>query len=554
MWSKYKDSLIDDILAGAAGAAAGAPQAMGFAIIAGISPIYGLYTAIVSTIVGALTTGSAFMTVGPTNALALVLGSTIIRFDEADQIEVMFTLTLLVGVIQLSFGLLRLGSLTRFVSNAVMTGFIAGAGVLIILGQLSNLTGFAGERVSGALPRFWQWLTHLDQGNLQTTIIGVISIIVIYSLNQTRLRGIATLTALLGTAAFITAVGWGQVTQVRDMAQIPSGLPMPDMPNLSYAPELLTAAVATAILALVQSAGLAASLPEDEDHPLNVNRDFVGQGIANMIGGFFQNMPSGGSLSRTAVNMSAGARTRAANLFAGIFVGLILLIFQNVIEQIALAALAGQLIVAASSLIKPAQLSLVWNVNLSARIAMSATFVSTLLFPLEYSIYIGIALSLGMYVYSSATNIHVSQLVITHDHHFREEEIASTLPDHQIVIFSVTGNLYFAAVKKLEELLPSPSEADHTIIILRLRGNDYLGSTGIRFLERYAEQLAAHGSKLLLTGVNDKIRAELERTHALEELGEDNVFFADNTLFTATERALAYAQECLDQEIVNSSE
>ncbi len=552
MWSKYKKYLANDILAGAAGAAAGAPQAMGFAIIAGISPIYGLYTAIVSTIVGALTTGSTFMTIGPTNALALVLGSTIIRFDEAKQIEVMFTLTLMVGVIQLTFGFLRLGNLTRFVSNAVMTGFIAGAGVLIILGQLSNLTGYAGERVSGALPRFWQWLSHLDQSNLQTTIIGIISIIVIYNLNRTRFRGISTLTALLGTAVFISISDWQQVTQVRDMARIPSGLPMPETPNLTYAPELLMAALATAILALVQSAGLAASLPDS--NASNINRDFLGQGVANIVGGFFQNMPSGGSLSRTAVSVSAGARTRAANLFAGIFVALILLVFRNVIEQIALAALAGQLIVAASSLIKPAQINLVWNVNLSSRLVMSATFISTLLLPLEYSIYIGIALSLGMYVYASASNLHVTQLVLTHDHHFREEEISSSLPDNQVVIFSVTGNLYFAAVRRLEELLPSPTGSNHCVIILRLRGNDYLGSTGIRFLEDYAEQLEAHGGRLLLTGVNNKIRAELERTHALEILGEDNVFFADGTVFSATERALDFAQQCLDQEMVNSSE
>ena len=148
----FSDSFGADLLAGASGAAVGAPQAMGFAIIAGVSPIFGLYTAVVATIVGALSTSSVFMTVNPTNALVLVVGSTLSAYADDDPLGHLFTLTVMVGLVQLLLGLLRAGNLFRFVSNAVMTGFVSGAGLLIIIGQLHALVGL-GSVVRAALSR-----------------------------------------------------------------------------------------------------------------------------------------------------------------------------------------------------------------------------------------------------------------------------------------------------------------------------------------------------------------------------------------------------------------
>ncbi|MDQ7028192.1 MAG: SulP family inorganic anion transporter [Anaerolineae bacterium] len=543
-----RKSLTSDALAGLTGAVAGAPQAMGFALIAGVNPIYGLYAAFISTIVGSLTSGSTFMTIAPTNALSLVVFSTL-GDNGTVSIEKMIVLTLLVGVFQLGFGLLRLGDLTRFVSNAVMTGFITGAGLLIVLGQLKHVNGFDPQTASfwplqlaKWLPNFFDWLLHLPQSEPHTFILGVAAIIIIATLHHTRFKNIATLLAILVTTLFVMLMGWSDVETV---ASVPAGLPVPSLPQMQYAVELAPAALAMAVLALVQSAALTQTVREPDGSIPNANRDFVAQGLSNIVGGFFQGMPSGGSLSRTAVNVSAGAKTRWANIFSGLYIGLILLAFGGLIEKITLAALAGHLVVAAFSLIRPREIALVWRVNPSARAAMVATFVSTLILPLEFSIYIGVFLSLGLYIYSSSGNVKVVQLVRAENNHFREIDLPKTLPEHGVTIISVHGHLYFAAVHHLEGCLPDPTIAHHTVVILRLRNNRYMGSTGIHLLERYAKQLRHHGGRLILSGVSPFVRDQLSRTQSLQFFGEDNIFVQSDTIFGATEHALEAAETWL---------
>lgn len=528
-----------DIAAGLVGAVAGAPQAMGFALVAGVAPVYGLYAAVVAVIVGALTSSSRYMTIAPTNALVLVVFSAL---DGGTQpIEKLFTLTLLVGGFQLAAGLLRLGGLTRFVSNAVMTGFITGAGLLIILGQLPHLTGYE-PHDAGPLPRLWDWLVHLPQSHPQTLVIGVAAIIIIAGLHRTRFKSVATLVALVVTTVFVLAAGWDEVAIVRDMDTIPAGLPAPALPDLNHAPGLLPAALALALLGLVQSAALTQAVREPDGSTPNTNRDFAAQGLANIVASFFQALPSAGSLSRTAVNISAGAKTRLANLLASVFVLLILLALGTVIEQITLAALAGHLVVAAFSLFNRQAIALVWRVHWGGRVALIATFVSTLLLPLEQSVYVGVALSLALYAYTSANEVRVTTLLPIEGHRFREVPLPQRLPPGGMIVFSVTGSLYFAAVRRLENMLPLPDSAGGTVVILRLRGQIHLGSTGIGFLRRYADLLRASGGDLLLAGISPELDAELRRTGIAAYLGDDHIFVATDIYFEATEQALSAAQ------------
>lgn len=546
-WEGYRKTLPRDLIAGATGAVAGAPQAMAFALIAGVNPIYGLYTAIVATIIGAFTAGSTYMTIGPTNAVALVVGATLINYDEGLRYEYLILLTFLVGVIQLLFGVLRLGALTRFVSNAVMTGFITGAGLLIINGQLRHITGSTVE-VGPPLFRFFNWFTHLGNSNPETLFIGLLTMLIIVVLRRTRFKNAAILIALVITALIVQLMAWDDVAIVSTISEIPSGLPAPVIPNWDYVGDLLSPAFALAILALVQGAALVQSIPEPNEQ--NVSRDFIGQGAANIGAAFFQGMPSGGSLSRTAVNINAGAKTRLANVFAGLFILSIVLLFSTGIEQVVLAALAGQLIVAAISLIHPRTIATVWQVSWTARLSMLATFISTLTLPLEYSIYIGVGLSLVLYVYSSAASLQLVRLVKIGSHQYKEEAVSKELPADKPIVFSIYGNMFFAAVRRLEELLPDPETANHTVVILRLRNNPYMGSTGLNFFREYAEKLAKYDSLLILAGVGENVKGQLERAN---ETNDENCllkfFLADGVVFSATERAFAYAEEWLSDEL-----
>jgi SulP family sulfate permease len=550
-FQRYTRNLYQDTLAGITGAVAGAPQAMGFAILAGVSPLYGLYTAFVATILGGVLSSSTLITIGPTNALSLVVASTIGAYAVADQLPAMFVITILVGGFMLLIGLLRLGNLTQFVSNAVMTGFITGAGLLIMLGQLDHLIGYVpSERYNVPLRRFWDWLTHLDQGAWHVATVGGLSIVIIWSLHRTRLKSIATLVAMVVTTILVANTGWGDVPLVRDMSLIPRGLPGAIMPQWSLAPELISTAFAIAILAAVQSAALIQSTPQPER--VNISRDFSAMGVANIVGGFLQGMPACASLSRTAVNVSAGARTRMANIYAGLFVGLILIVFGGWIERIPLAALAGHLMVAAASLVRPRDLRMVWQVSFTGRLVMTTTLVLTLLLPLEYSIYIGVGLSLLMYAYDSASGLQLTRLVPQEDGNFRREPVPESLPPNEPVILSLYGYMFFAAVRRVEALLPDARTADGSVVIVRVREHIHLGSTGIRFFEEYHKELEARGGRLILSGVSPALNFQLQRTGAIKSLGLDNIYYEDDIVFSSTRRAYADAQRWITQKNVSS--
>lgn len=558
---KYRATVVPDVLAGLTGAVAGAPQAIGFALLAGVPPVFGLYSAFVGTIVGAIFGSSVYMTVGPTNALALIVGSALLGLTGQIEAESLFVLTFLVGIFMLLFGVLKLGDLTRFVSNAVMTGFISGAGTLIILGQLAHMTGFPGvepiltvadgmaqlpdtaARSGSLLQPVGELFTHLHMIDVPTTIIGLIAAFIIFSLHHTRFRTIAVLTALVVATTLTQVLNLGSIELVGSM---PHGLPLPILPNFSIMPQYITVALAMAVLATVQSAGLIEAMPQPNGDIPDASRDFTSQGIANVVTGLFQGMPVAGSLSRTAVNKSAGAKTRMANIFAGIFVGLSLIAIGGLIELIPLTALAAHLIVAAFSLISVKRIRMVWVIGWAPRLAMGATYVATLVLPLEYSIYVGVIISTAMYVYTSSRNIELKQLLPVGEHQYKEIEAPPNLmKGPNPILLTVHGHLYFAAIRTLEDSLPDPDCCEYQVVILRLRHNQYLGSTGIRFLQRYAQSLQKRHGRLIMTGISPAVRRQLERTNAIDVFGEENIYPPDEIIFASMEKALAEAKAWL---------
>lgn len=537
-WGQWRD----DLLAGLVGAVAGAPQAMGFALIAGVNPVYGLYTAVISTIFGAALGSSTYMTVGPTNALALVVASTLSDLNGGNQVELVFVLTLLTGAFFLLFAVLRLGFLVRFVSNAVMTGFITGAGLLIVFGQVRHLNGYDPSG-SNALLSFLDWVVHLHRSNPQTVVIAGGAIAVMLLLQRTRLQNLATLIAIVAASVATLLLNWEAVALVRDIADVPRGLPTPTLPDLAAVPDLATAAFALAVLGAVQSAAIANVAPGPEGRKPIFGRDLIGMGVGNIVGALFQSIPACGSLSRTAINVAAGARTRWANAIAGGFVALMLLMLGAAIEVVTLAALAAQLILAAVSLINLKQIRMVWRVGLPARAAMLVTFVSTLLLPLEYSIYLGVGLSLLLYLYASSEDITAVQLVLLDNGNFREQPPPAQLSNHTITIISLHGSLYFAAARQLTNLLPDPSHSSGAVVILRLREAHGLGSTALNAITAYHAALQAHAGRLILTGVSHELRATLDRAGVLAVIGRENVFEKEDEVFAATRSAFALQQQ-----------
>lgn len=534
-----------DLTAGLTAGIANIPDAMASAILAGTNPVYGLYALMTGTPVGALLTSSQFLAVAVTSAMALIVGSTLADIAQEDQTAALFTLTLLVGVFGILAGLLRLGRLMRYVANSVMVGFLTGVSVLIVLSQLGDLTGYSSE-FSNNVAKAVDLLLHPAAIDLETFAIGILTIAIILILNRTRLRNFSMLFAMVVASAALLLLGWGSVQTVGDVAEIPSSLPVPQLPDLSLAFELLLPAISLTIVALVQGAGVSKSYANPDGRYPNVSRDFFGTGAANIAASLFQGMPLGGSVGTSALNVSAGARTRWANFLSGLVIVVVVLLFSQAVSYAAMPAMAALLIVAGIQSIKVGEVQDVWDVGLGPRAVMVVTFAAILIVPVQWAVFIGVVLSALVFFFTAADDVQIVALTPTKEGQLQTAELPDRLPSRDVSLLQIRGNLHYAAVDRVEEMLPSARGVEVPAVILGLLGQDEINSTFINLLERYGEQVHASRGKLMLSGVNKHIKEQLDLTGITEELiGEENIFMVTKVLGESAQAAYGAAQEWL---------
>jgi SulP family sulfate permease len=533
---KAKD-LRGDLAAGLTNGLVQIPDAMASAILALVKPVNGLNTLVLGTPVGALFAGSVFMTVATTGAVSLAVADALGGTDSSQVVPMLIVLTLLVGVIQLALGLLKLGWITKFVSNSVMVGFITGVCVLIILGQLGDLTGYSSE-YSNKVAKTVDLLLHAGQVDWPTLAVGLATIALILLLNRTAVRKFSMVLAFAAATVVTAVIGLASVALVGDIASIPSSLPQFTMPDLSYLPGLIVPAVAIAAIGLVQGAGVSKSVPNPDGSYGDASRDFVAQGAANTVMSFFNGMPMGGSVSASALNVSSGARSRWANVYAGILVAIVLLLFGSYVEKVPLPTVAALLIVAAAASLKPDAFMEVWRTNWASRIIMLATLALTLAVPIQYAVLAGVVLATIQHVSSSSLDIRVRRLVPAGDGRFSEVGPPERLPDGEVTIIDIYGSVFYADTEAINAKLPEVLGVRRAVLVVRLRGRGELGSSAIALLRRWAEQLQKGGGELLLAGVGEKMGDQLERTGIAALIGADNIFAAKSLVYRSTEAAL----------------
>ena len=373
-----RENLIPDGIAGLTVALINIPNGMAYALVAGVSPVYGLYSGIVTPIVAALFAGSIFMVVTLTNETALMTFSTIDQLNlESGQIEVIFMLTLMTGLWQILFTILRFGRLLRFISESVMTGFITGTSVLVILGQLDDLVGYSSE-ASNKVVAAINILLRPAEWDLQTLFVGLSTIAVILLLNRTRLKKVTLILALGYATILLLLTGWESVEVVGDISSIPRELPEFRLPNFGYFVPLIIPSLAMAVLSVAVASGVAKSFPNPNGKLPNANQNVLGLGAGNTAGGFFQALPATGSLSRTATVVGGGGKSRWANVFAGLIVALVVVTVAPLAELIPMSGLAGLLIFSTIEAVNARRLVRTWEVGTTAWLAAVMTFLLTL--------------------------------------------------------------------------------------------------------------------------------------------------------------------------------
>jgi SulP family sulfate permease len=541
-----RKTMFGDLIAGLVMALVSIPGGLANGLLAGVNPLYGLFSMIAGTSVAALFTSSVIMNVDSTSATALATFDALSGIPEDQQLVYLVVLGLLVGSFMLVFGILKLGFLVRFISNAVMTGFLSGLGVLTILGQVGDLTGYASD-ASNKVVRTLDTIIHWRQVDLATLAVGLLTIVIIIAINRTRFEKYSFLVAVLLTTILVAIIDPASIAGVGDIAEIPRSLPSLHLPDLFIIPSLIVPALAIAIIALVTAAGVSGSIPNPDGNYPDPSGDFRGQGAGNLAVGLVGGIPVGGSLSGTYLVQSVGGKSRWANIFTGLFTAAAILLIAPLIESIPMPTLAGVLIVVGFGMINVPRIQTVWHTGTAPMIVMLLTFIATLVVPIQIAVVLGVLLHILVYIFRSAEAVRLERIVPLEDGGFTEGELPVDLPSKEIVILEPIGSLFFAGVAELEEKLPSIGQAKSSVVILRLRDRDEVGSTFIRTVERYTHDLQAQGNLFMLEGINQQVLVQLERTDLLDLIGEHNVYLAQPIFGAALRQALEAAEEWIAQ-------
>lgn len=535
-------TLTEDLSAGLVLGVQSVPDGLASGLLALVNPVAGLYAYMVGTFTGAFFTSSVFMSVQATGAMSLIVASVPQVVSGENREAYLFALAITTGILMLAAGLFKLGKLVRFVPNAVMTGFVNAVAINIILGQLGDFTGYystvSAEIISSRIPRTIDLLFNLDQMHLPTLAVGILTIALILSLERTRLGALGLVVAMLATSLLVLLVGAEDVRIVNDIATIPDSLPRPTLPPLYAFWPMIVPAISLAFVGLVQGAAVSKNYANPDGKFPDASGDFVGQGIANVAAGLFQGMPVGGSMSATAIVTNAGARSRFANIVAGVTMAIVILVFGRLVGLLAMPALAGLLILIGFRTLKPEQVRTVWKTGTTQRVVMLITFFASLLIPLQYAVLIGVAMSAVLFFVQQSNQVVVKQWQRPSDRYPVEVDPPATLPANEVTILIPYGSLFFATASLFEAQLPQVgADTRNAVALLNLRRNGELGSTFMDVLGRYARDLQAHNSKLMLSGVDPHLKDQMEQTRFIDVIGRENVYLLTDLIGQSLENA-----------------
>ncbi len=555
-----------DLVAGLTVAAIAVPQAMAYAQIAGIDPRYGLYSAIVVTAIASIFGSSSHLINGPTNAISLVVFSALafLGGDKPLAVEATFLLAAMVGIIQILIAVFKLGDLTRYISESVVLGFMAGAGSLIGLSQLGNLFGLH-DRGSGnqhILHRLWLTLRGGGPANFRSLAIGLGTVLLVLVLRKLfrryRLPRVDMLLALTVAAIAAGWLGWSVAgiqgrAAVAVLEKVPAGLPALRVPpiKLPLIEELAGSALAIACLGLLEALAIAKSISLQTRQALDYNRQCLAEGLANLGGGFFQCLPGSGSLTRSAINFQAGAASRCSGVFAAATVALVVVLLAPLSRFVPKAALAGILMVTAAGLVDRRRLLRAlrasrFDAGLVLSTALAAVFVSV-----ESSILIGVALSILMFV-PRAARLKATELVVGAERTIRDRQPSDPCCKRMAVL-DLEGEFFFGAAPELDRYfaeLRQRTEAGLRVIVLRVKRTRNPDIVCMERLQHFLLEMEGLKITVLLCGVRADFAQAMHNLHFSDWLPADRVF-AENAAVTgsATLSAVRRAYELLGADV-----
>ena len=544
-----RGSLRADGLAGLTGGLILVPQGVAFATIAGMPPEYGLYAAMLPAVVAALWGSSWHLVSGPTTAISIVVFATMSPLAEPGSpqfVALVLTLTFFVGVFQLLLGILRLGTLVNFVSHTVVVGFTSGAAVLIAASQVKNFFGLPIPRGASVAEVVQGLFAHLADVQPWIFLVALVTLLVCALSKYLWPRLPHMIVGMVAGSALAAALNaWlgPQATGLSSIGALSIGFPPLSSPDWSWdtAQRIAPIAAAVALLALTEAVSIARAMALSSGQRIDGNQEFIGQGLSNIVGAFFSGYASSGSFNRSGLNYVAGAQTPLAAVFSAGFLLLIMLFLAPLAQYLPTAAMAGILFVVAWGLIDTTQIVETWRASRSEFGVLLATFVATLTLQLEFAIYVGVGLSLILYLRrTSQPGVEDVKPVPG-----RSAPMFSTdtgLPDcPQLKIVRINGSLFFGAVNHLQEAFQAIDEANpaHRHVLLVASGINFIDLGGAHMLAQEAARRKALGGALYITHLKDEPMATLRQSGVYDQIGSSHFFRAGQDTLAILKNRLA---------------
>jgi SulP family sulfate permease len=552
-----------DLIAGLTVAAISFPQAIAYALIAGVDPKFGVYSAIVVTTVASIFGSSSHLINGPTSAISLLVFTALAFIDSENTnqlFEALFLLGVLVGTFQIIISVFKLGNLTRYISESVIIGFMAAASLLLAVGQLGNALGVKdkGNGHMQVLRRVWLTVFRGDAINYRALTLSVTAVLLAVVLRKLVQRfgwpQIDMLVVLIITALIAYLAGWstpgaGGRTAVSLAAKVPRSLPTPHIPDVhtGWLPELSTSALAIAFVGIIEALSIAKAIAHQTQQKIDYNRQIMAEGLANLAGGFFQSLPGSGSLSRSAINFQSGAKTRFSGIVSAATVAVALLLFAPLLRYVPQPALAGLLLVTAARLVDFKRLVYTLKASRYDAGLVIVTAITGIAIDLDKAVLLGVVLSILLFV-PRAAKLKAKELIVTPERVVRER-IPSDLADPSIVIFDLEGELFFGAAPELDRHLAAIGERiradDSKFVILRLKRVRHPDVVCIERIDHFLRELTERGVTVLLAGVRPDLIGALNNVGLQGWFPAEHIFPEEEVEYSATLKAVRHARSHL---------
>lgn len=545
-----------DLFAGLTVAIVTIPQAIGFALIVGIPVQAVLVTAIIGAAFCAIFSSSRHLVFGPTNTISIILAGALITVASVPltALQKVLVIGCLMGAIQLGAGFFKLGNLTHFISRTVIIAYSTAVGVLVAVGQVSNLFGLGRSpdvSLPGTLEHIFNSLLHLEF-NPMTAGVGLASLLMLILIKRVKPRWPEGLIVLFvfGGVAVVYGLSHFGVPLVRDAGEVAGQMPLfvgfpLNEAGLKLVPQVASAALAAAILGMLEAISISKTMAARSGQVVNPNQELIGMGMGNLAATAFGAMPGSASFVRSSTNYQSRAATQMSSIFGSAGVLIILLVIASWVNFIPVAALAAFLIVIALKLINWEQIRIVCRATRSDAVVFWTTLIAALFLKLDTAVFVGIGTSLMLFL-KKASAPSLVEYGFNDLGQLSQLDEARPRSNSAISIVHVEGELFFGAADLFQEQVRYLADAGGIrVVILRMKNARHLDATSVMSLLQLHEYLRKSERFLLISGINPDVERVLRASAAYDRLGAENIFPAEANLTMSTKRALLRASQLL---------